>query len=169
MNVEIGEKFPVEIIEEGTLMDFSDQEFVFIVKDEKWMPYELQCLKEKPLEIQFVYKYDIAVFLLTLEDALDTSDFIFNVHDNIYDEDLFTPDKNGYKCSLYFLDKENVVRGKKKFRLSQESSVIIAEKLCIQRDISYQEEEFLCNLEGLQMAYEPFEMQPLALFTDRIK
>ena len=30
MNVEIKEKFPVEIIEEGTLMDFIDQEFVFV-------------------------------------------------------------------------------------------------------------------------------------------
>ena len=36
----------------------------------------------------FVYKYDIAVFLLTLEDAVDTSDFIFNVHDNEYPEHL---------------------------------------------------------------------------------
>ncbi len=35
-----------------------------------------------------VEKYDIAVFLLTLEDAVDTSDFIFNVHDNEYPEHL---------------------------------------------------------------------------------
>ena len=38
-----------------------------------------------------------------------------------------------------------------------------------EKDVLYQEEEFLCNLEGLQMAYEPFEMQPLALSTDIIK
>lgn len=169
MNVEIKEKFPVEIIEEGTLMDFIDQEFVFVIKDEIWMPYELQCLKQKPLEIQFVYKYDIAVFLLTIEDALDTSDFIFNVHDNTYGEELFLPDNNGYACSLYFLDKENRVMGRKKFHLSRKTSDVIAEKLRIQKDVLYQEEEFLCNLEGLQMAYEPFEMQPLALSTDIIK
>ena len=115
MNVEIKEKFPVEIIEEGTLMDFIDQEFVFVIKDETWMPYELQCLKQKPLEIQFVYKYDIAVFLLTIEDALDTSDFIFNVHDNTYGEELFLPDNNGYACSLYFWIKKIGLWGERNF------------------------------------------------------
>ena len=68
-----------------------------------------------------------------------------------------------------FLDKENRVMGRKKFHLSRKTSDVIAEKLRIQKDVLYQEEEFLCNLEGLQMAYEPFEMQPLALSTDIIK
>ena len=96
-------------------MDFIDQEFVFVIKDETWMPYELQCLKQKPLEIQFVYKYDIAVFLLTIEDALDTSDFIFNVHDNTYGEELFLPDNNGYACSLYFWIKKIGLWGERNF------------------------------------------------------
>ena len=37
MNVEIGEVFPSAIEEEGTVMDVVDGEFVFIIKDEKWM------------------------------------------------------------------------------------------------------------------------------------
>ena len=168
MNVEIKEKFPVEIIEEGTLMDFIDQEFVFVIKDETWMPYELQCLKQKPLEIQFVYKYDIAVFLLTIEDALDTSDFIFCCHDNIYDAALWKKYEqgSGAMCTLYLLDEANVVKGKRRVCLSTKMSNCISECLQVQKEHSYVEEEFACNLEGLQAAYEPFELQPLALASE---
>ena len=88
MNIEIGEVFPSAIEEEGTVMDFVDDEFVFVIKDEVWMDEECQAMKHNPLTLDFVYKYDIAVFLLTLEDAVDTSDFIFNVHDNEYPERL---------------------------------------------------------------------------------
>ena len=76
MNIEIGEVFPSAIEEEGTVMDFVDDEFVFVIKDEVWMDEECQAMKHNPLTLDFVYKYDIAVFLLTLEDAVDTLSLI---------------------------------------------------------------------------------------------
>ena len=57
MNVEIGEVFPSAIEEEGTVMDVVDGEFVFIIKDEKWMEEECQAMKHNPLTLDFVYKY----------------------------------------------------------------------------------------------------------------
>lgn len=171
MNVEIGEVFPSAIEEEGTVMDVVDGEFVFIIKDEKWMEEECQAMKHNPLTLDFVYKYDIAVFLLTLEDAIDTSDFIFNVHDNEYPESLYRSFENGegYGMTLYLIDGRNMVCAKRRVRLSQSMSNTISKYLAKQKQALFMEEEFTCNLQGLQAAWEPFEMQKMALESETFK
>ncbi len=171
MNVEVNEKFFVEIEEQGTVMDYFDQEFIFVIKDEAWTDYELNALRKKPLEIDFVWKYNIPIFLLTLQDAIDTSDFVFNVHDNEYDDTLYRifEKGSGYPCSIYLLDKDNVVKGKRKIQMTNAMSTCIAECLKKQRDEEYREEEFVCNLEGIQNTWEPFEMQPMALISEKYK
>lgn len=161
MKAELQEHFPIDIAAQGTVMDYVDDEFVFIIKDELWTPYEINAVKQAKLQVDFVYKYDIAIFLLTLVDAIDTSDFIFNVHDNTYDASLF--DAQGYSCTLYLLDKENIVQAKRSFQMGKDMSKLIADKLKQQAQAPYLEEEFTCNLEGLQSAMEPFEMQEIAL------
>lgn len=55
MNIEIGEVFPSAIEEEGTVMDFVDDEFVFVIKDEVWTDEECQAMKHNPLTLDFVY------------------------------------------------------------------------------------------------------------------
>ena len=171
MNVEIGGIFPSDIEAEGTVMDVVDDEFVFVIKDEVWTDEECQAMKRNPLTLDFVYKYDIAIFLLTLEDAIDTSDFVFNVHDNDYDETLFThfATGSGYTCTLYLLDGKNIVKGRKIVQLSNAMSLKIADCLKQQKDVPYREEEFICNLEGLQAAWEPFELQPMAIANETFK
>lgn len=171
MKIEINEVFPIAIEGEGTVMDYVDGEFIFVIKDETWTSFELTALQKNNLQIEFVYKFDIGVFLLTLLDAIDTSDFIFNSHDNEYDTSLFrTFEKGiGFACTLYLLDKDNKVCGTRKVQLSAEMSNVIAQKLKQQNNAPYYEEEFTCNLEGLQNAYEPFELQPLALASESFK
>lgn len=171
MKVEIGETFPIAIESEGTVMDYVDGNFIFVIKDEEWTAFELTALKRNVLRIEFVYKFDVAVFLVTLDDAIDTSDFIFNVHDNAYDESLFQEHTvgTGYGCCIYLLDKVNVVRGYRKVQISSEMSNVIAKNLKEQQKHPFMEAEFICNLEGLQSAYEPFEMQPLALKSESFK
>lgn len=171
MRCEVNEKFPVDIEEEGTIMDYVDHEFVFVIKDEMWTEFELAALKRQPLTIDFVYKYDIAIFLLTVEDAIDTSDFIFNVHDNTYDEQLFGEfaKGSGYTCVIYLIDAKNIVKGRRIVQLSNAMSSTIAKCLKQQQDVLYREEEFQCNLEGLQATWEPFELQPMAVSSETFK
>ncbi len=171
MNVEVNEKFFVDIEEQGTVMDYFEKEFIFVMKDEMWTDFELIALKKKPIELDFVFKYNIPIFLLTLQDAIDTSDFVFNVHDNDYDETLYrTFEKgSGFLCTIYLLDKDNIVKGKRKIQLSNEMSRCIVECLKKQRDEEYFEEEFMCNLDGIQNTWEPYEMQSMALFSEKYK
>ena len=51
MRCEVNEQFPIAIEEEGTVMDYVDHEFVFVIKDETWTDFELKALKKQPLEI----------------------------------------------------------------------------------------------------------------------
>lgn len=171
MQCEVNKKFEFEIEEEGTVMDYVDGAFLFIVKDEMWTDFELDALKKRPLTIDFVYKYDIPIFLVTLEDAIDTSDFVFNVHDNEYPDSLYQHfDKgSGYRLELILLDKDNVVRGMRKVQLSNDASIVVADTLKKQLEAPYREDEFLCNLEGIQNTWEPFEMQPMALVSETFK
>ena len=156
MNIEIGEVFPSAIEEEGTVMDFVDDEFVFVIKDEVWTDEECQAMKHNPL---------------TLEDAVDTSDFIFNVHDNEYPEHLYRSFENGdgYGMTLYLINSMNTVCAKRRVRLSQGMSNTISQYLAKQKQAPFMEEEFLCNLQGLQSAWEPFEMQKMALGSETFK
>lgn len=171
MQCEVNKKFEFNIEEEGTVMDYVDGAFLFIVKDEMWTDFELDALKKRPLTIDFVYKYDIPIFLVTLEDAIDTSDFVFNVHDNEYPDSLYQHfDKgSGYRLELILLDKDNVVRGMRKVQLSNDASIVVADTLKKQLEAPYREDEFLCNLEGIQNTWEPFEMQPMALVSETFK
>lgn len=171
MNIETGMLFPFSIEEEGTVMDYVEDEFIFVIKDSIWTEEERKGFLRNELRIDFVYKYDIALFLVTVEDAIDTSDFIFNVHDNDYPASLFREFENndGYFMSIYLLDETNKVCAKRRVHLSKTMSSCIAENLKKQKKINYIEEEFACNLSGLQDAWEPFELQEMALCSQVFK
>lgn len=169
MDVAVNDVFFSDIQEEGTVMDYVDGAFIFVIKDEMWTEYETKGINKKPLQIDFVYKYDIPMFLVTIEDVLDTSDFIFNVHDGIYDDHLYDGSKHCYHGKVYLLDKNNIVCGKRSFTMSTSLSSCIADSLKKQKEALYNEEEFSCNLEGLQSTWEPYELQEFALASECIK
>lgn len=169
MEVAVNEVFFSNIQEEGTVMDYVDGAFVFVLKDEMWTEHEIKAVRQKPLQVDFVFKYDIPIFLLTIEDAIDTSDFIFNVHDGEYPDNLYEVSEHGCKGIIYLLDKQNIVCGKRVFIMSKALSSCIVDSLIKQKNSSYYEEEFNCNLDGLQSTWEPFELQEFALESEIIK
>lgn len=171
MNIEAGMLFPFPIEEEGTVMDYVENEFIFVIKDSTWSEEERKGFLRNELRIDLVYKYDIALFLLTVEDVIDTSDFVFNVHDNDYSASLFreTEKNDGFFMNIYLLDEANMVCAKRRIQLSNIMSGCIAETLKKQKKANYAEEEFVCNLSGLQEAWEPFELQEMALCSQSFK
>lgn len=164
MKVEVNEKFPVEIESEGTIMDFVDGEFVFVIKDQEWTDFEKAALRRNELEIDLVVKYDISMFLITVLDAIDTSDFIFNIHE--HEEPSLIFEKECMSCSLYLIDGNNVVAGVKHVTLSKEGTTVLQTQLKKILEAPYQEAEFDCNLDGIQNTWEPFELQEFAVMKE---
>lgn len=76
---------------------------------------------------------------------------------------------DGYGMTLYLIDQGNKVCAKRRVRMSQGLSNTISDCLKKQKAAPFMEEEFLCNLQGLQAAWEPFEMQKMALESETFK
>ena len=72
------EKFPYDL-DLGAVMDFVEDHFMLVIKDEVWTEEELNLLKQ-PLSLNFCYTNDIAIFVVEGGD-IDSSDFYFNVQD----------------------------------------------------------------------------------------
>ena len=89
MNITVSQPFPFEIEGLGTIMDYVEDRFLFIVKDEFWSEEEKAMLMQEPMEVALYYRYDVAVFLVSGGD-IDTSDFYFNVQECEWKEQLLS-------------------------------------------------------------------------------
>lgn len=164
MKIEENSRFPVELDEYGTIMDYVDGEFVFVIKDEEWTEFEKKALRKNQLEIDLVVKYDISFFLVTVLDAIDTSDFIFNIHENEDPASMFAIEC--MPCSVYLIDKDNIVQGVKHVTLSNAGTKVLQDTMKKIQEAPYMEAEFNCNLEGIQNTWEPFELQEFAIMKE---
>ena len=161
MKIETGKKFKIEIDGLGTVMDYVEDRFIFVIKDAFWNDIELQMARKGLLEIDFVYRYDVAVFLLTLGD-IDTSDFYFNIQEND-DREKLLASKQPLQCTIVLLDENNMVCFRRDATFNQDDSAKIIEKLQLQQQTHFHEGEFDVNVQGLMSAMEPFERQHYAL------
>ncbi len=161
MKIEKGMKFEAEIDSLGTVMDYVEDRFIFVIKDQFWNDVELEMAAHMPMEIDFAYRYDIAIFLLSVGD-IDTSDFYFNIQENDWAKQLLAVD-DCLQCTLVLLDEKNTICFKRDATLSKEDSARIIDCLKKQYEVPFHEGEFDVNMEGLMSALEPFEMQEYAL------
>lgn len=166
MKVEVNEKFPITISDLGTVMDYVDHEFIFIIKDEFYTDYEIKGFMQKELVLEYVNIYDISLFLITVEDVFDTSDFIYNIHESD-DHTLF--DEDCLNASIYLLDKNDMVIAKKSFTMNKEMSQCVQTKLSIALNSPYNPQEYECNLEGIMNTWEPFELSDKAICKMMVK
>ena len=147
------EKFPYDL-DMGAVMDFVDGRFMLVIKDEFWTEEELEMLKQ-PLDLHFCYTNDIAIFVLEGGD-IDSSDFYFNIQDCDFAEDLLKQSK--VTIEVILLNEKNEVCWKRKKELDGEQSLSILSCLKQQKEVQFMPGEYEVNVEGLQSAYEPFEL-----------
>ncbi|MBQ0064289.1 MAG: hypothetical protein KBT48_00870 [Firmicutes bacterium] len=146
------EKFEYDI-DFGAIMDYVDNRFLLVIKDEKWTDYELSLLTQ--MDLNFCYTQDIAIFVLE-GGSIDSSDFYFNVQDCDWKESLLNSELVDIEVNL--VDKENDICWKKKKTLNKAQSRTILDLLEKQSKVEFMPNEYDVNVEGLQSAYEPFEL-----------
>lgn len=157
MKAEVNETFFANIEAEGTLVDFLDGEWCFVIKDEMWCEHEIKAVNQASCELHYTSIYDIPFFLITVDDAIDTSDFVFNPHECDALQELLQQEA-AMRGTLYLLDKQNLVQAKRSFTISKEASKAILASLRRIASLDYNEAEFNCNLEGIWNTWEPYEM-----------
>lgn len=138
----------------GSVADFADGRFMLVIKDEVWTEEELILLK-RGIRAAFCYVYDIAVFVIEGGD-IDSSDFYFNIQD--CDEAQSLLEQKELKIQLILLNKNNEICFEKEKVLDEPQTSIILECLTKQKDVQFMPGEYEVNLDGLQEAYEPYEL-----------
>lgn len=164
MNITVSQPFPFEIEGLGTIMDYVEDRFLFIVKDEFWSEEEKAMLMQEPMEVALYYRYDVAVFLVSGGD-IDTSDFYFNVQECEWKEQLLS--STTLQASLILLDQDNIVCCRRDVTFPKADSQQIIQLLREQNEVRYHEGEFDVNAQGLMSALQPFEMQEKATVSMR--
>lgn len=161
MLLKLNEKFPVVFEETGTYISFEENTFYAVMVDDFWSDAELKIFKNKKMLIQAVNKNDQLIFLLTVDGVIETSDFYFNVHD----EDGFSK-ADCYNLCFVLLDKESNICGLKTCTLTKASSALISDIIDQQLASPYDEAVNLEKMAALQKQFEPFELQPFAIFEE---
>lgn len=142
-------------VEIGTIMDYVEDHFMLVIKDETWSDEEIELIK-KGATLNFCYTQDLAIFVLEGGD-IDSSDFYFNIQDcDLKDEIL---EKELLDVELILVDGKNNVWYSKRKTLSLEQSQIILDCLKKQAQVGFMPGEYEVNIAGIQSAYEPFELE----------
>lgn len=142
-------------VEIGTIMDYVEDHFMLVIKDETWSDEEIELIK-KGATLNFCYTQDLAIFVLEGGD-IDSSDFYFNIQDcDLKDEIL---EKELLDVELILVDGKNNVWYSKRKTLSLEQSKIILDCLKKQTQVGFMPGEYEVNIAGIQSAYEPFELE----------
>ena len=142
-------------VEIGTIMDYVEDHFMLVIKDETWSDEEIELIK-KGATLNFCYTQDLAIFVLEGGD-IDSSDFYFNIQDcDLKDEIL---EKELLDVELILVDGKNNVWYSKRKTLSLEQSKIILDCLKKQAQVGFMPREYEVNIAGIQSAYEPFELE----------
>lgn len=147
----------------GAIMDYVEDRFMLVIKDEEWNEEELALLNN-PLDLHFCYTNDIAIFVLEGGD-IDSSDFYFNIQDCDWKESLLK--SNTLDVEVVLVDGKNDICWQKRKTLSKEQSEQILSCLQKQAEVSFMPEEYDVNVQGIQSAYEPYELNKFAVVSIR--
>lgn len=151
-------------VEIGTIMDYVEDHFMLVIKDETWSDEEIELIK-KGATLNFCYTQDLAIFVLEGGD-IDSSDFYFNIQDcDLKDEIL---EKELLDVELILVDGKNNVWYSKRKTLSLEQSKIILDCLKKQAQVGFMPGEYEVNIAGIQSAYEPFELEKFSKVSIKI-
>ena len=152
------EKFPYDV-DFGAIMDYVDDRFMLVIKDESWSDEEIALL-QKGAKLHFCYTMDIAIFIFEGGD-IDSSDFYFNVQDCDAKDSLLNQEI--LDVELLLVNAANEVCFKKRKTMTKEQSEKILDRLHHQNTVTFMPDEFDVNVQGLQDAYEPFELEKYAV------
>ena len=151
-------------VEIGTIMDYVEDHFMLVIKDETWSDEEIELIK-KGATLNFCYTQDLAIFVLEGGD-IDSSDFYFNIQDcDLKDEIL---EKELLDVELILVDGKNNVWYSKRKTLSLEQSKIILDCLKKQAQVGFMPGEYEVNIAGIQSAYEPFELEKFSIVSIKL-
>ena len=160
---QVGQKYPS--CENGIWIDFKDNTFLFVVKDDIWTTEELNRLKTSDVTISFIQKGIIDAFILEIFDCLEASDLPFYVKDGDHDFIEAIKSKNLFAFEIVFVSGNDEVVAVRHEVFDKEESATLHERLQKRLFEETEGSMFEAAYEKLVSRYEPFELLEFAVFT----
>ncbi len=155
----------LENSDSGIWLDFRDDTFLFVIKDDFWQKDELSRLNQSNITISLIQKGIVDAFVIEIFDVLEASDIPFYVKDGdqkfidsidsdrIYTFEVIAVDKDNSVVSVrhHIFDKDvsNIIHQCLRQRLMEETDSTMFEKA----------------YDKLSMQYEPYALLEYAKFT----
>ena len=162
---QVGQKYPS--CENGIWIDFKDNTFLFVVKDDIWTTEELNRLKTSDVTISFIQKGIIDAFILEIFDCLEASDLPFYAKDGDTDFIEAIKSKNLFAFEIVFVSGNDEVVAVRHEVFGKEESAVLHERLQKRLFEETEGSMFEAAYEKLVLRYEPFELLEFAVFTKK--
>ena len=160
---QVGQKYPS--CENGIWIDFKDDTFLFVIKDEIWTAEELNRLKTSDVTVSFIQKGIIDAFILEIFDCLEASDLPFYAKDGDTDFIEAIKSKNLFAFEIVFVSGNDEVVAVRHEVFGKEESTVLHERLQKRLFEETEGSMFEAAYEKLVSRYEPFELLEFAVFT----
>jgi len=160
---QVGQKYPS--CENGIWIDFKDNTFLFVVKDDIWTTEELNRLKTSDVTVSFIQKGIIDAFILEIFDCLEASDLPFYAKDGDTDFIEAIKSKNLFAFEIVFVSGNDEVVAIRHEVFDKEESAALHEKLQQRLLEETEGTMFEAAYEKLTSRFEPFELLEFAVFT----
>lgn len=160
---QVGQKYPS--CENGIWIDFKDNTFLFVVKDDIWTTEELNRLKISDVTVSFIQKGIIDAFILEIFDCLESSDLPFYAKDGDTDFIEAIKSKNLFAFEIVFVSGNDEVVAVRHEVFGKEESAVLHERLQKRLFEETEGSMFEAAYEKLVLRYEPFELLEFAVFT----
>ena len=162
---QVGQKYPS--CENGIWIDFKDDTFLFVIKDEIWTTEELNRLKTSDVTVSFIQKGIIDAFILEIFDCLEASDLPFYAKDGDTDFIEAIKSKNLFAFEIVFVSGNDEVVAFRHEVFGKEESAVLHERLQKRLFEETEGSMFEAAYEKLVSRYEPFELLEFAVFTKK--
>ena len=162
---QIGQKYPS--CENGIWIDFKDNTFLFVVKDDIWTTEELNRLKISDVTVSFIQKGIIDAFILEIFDCLEASDLPFYAKDGDQDFIEAIKSKNLFAFEIVFVSRNDEVVAVRHEVFGKEESAVLHERLQKRLFEETEGSMFEAAYEKLVLRYEPFELLEFAVVTKK--
>lgn len=163
----IGEKVAADA--DGIWLDFRGNTFLFMIKDRLWSKGERKAAKKNDVVIQFVEKGILDLFLVSIEDCFECSDIPFCMKEA---DGVLVASLDGemdYGFEIVLLEEDGTVDYVREGMFSHANSIILKQKLKARLSQDYSSKDFDHAYEKNSMRYEPYELEPFALFKEVVK
>lgn len=151
--------------ENGIMMGYENNQLVIGLVDDCLVEEEKTALRRNPCMLYYLSKGPVDLFLINIDDSLETSDVPFCVHDWKEDEGFIKMlnDSNNIQIKVVYMDQDGNEIVSRTGTMDTKMSQCVRESFKTNLENEFDESAFESTLSRIMQRYEPFEMEEQAL------